>query len=431
MVIANSDSNSTLVSLVDTKPFQEYAAYEYDYSNDNNSCVAGDESTSTCSSTSTFASTASLVRTRLLLSNGEYLYLPRDCHDLDQQGQRLDEYLLDVLPKEASLLLSNPPKRFSSTSSERVLYVAQGERANVATSTSAVNSSDDDVDVLVSDQATTCHILAFRSSSTTTNEGRASLTSMTHLDGPHYEDCIRSMVQEHVEYHHQQQQQDFNNQVTLDIHVVGGFDDDDGTSAAITQWLVLLLAQLADEYGSSSSLSFLDFCLKTCAVTAMNDTGDSCPIGRGFAVHLETGNVCLAKCDQDLGGPVPVLRSVRLWSSPEPSSQQQRSLSVVHSYRQPNIFVVHPFVFRKPCKGMESLLTLPDDQLLQCTSTSPLVEEEGFCHAIRQSVRFLQRYSCQQVFGKYVHRPLLFRRRRRRRPSSKDTLNEWEPIMMM
>lgn len=444
MVIANSDSNTTLVSLdnyglkvADAFPSSssdgvdcvaevsqehhhrplyrtELRLVEEDvfdftsssssscssnyWTDDNDSCCDGasDASRSTATSTTTTAP----------------LYLPED-------GQYLDEYLKHhaSIRDSCEELLRSEPRRFTTINSDgpRLLYVGQGERANATTT---------DCDVLVSDKATTCHILALRSSrSSSCTEAQLPLASLTHIDGTSYEKCIRKMFEEHILHHSKSTTPQQQQHVTIDIHVMGGFNDQDSTSSTITDWLLGLLAQIAEEYNDSTGRRRIkcDMVLKTCAVSCLNDTGYSCPIGRGLGMDVHTGQVFLASCHHNITGPAPLLRSVRLWSKGQgPVS----ALSVVHSVTDPSAYtsghmVVQPFRFA-PFADIPSLLALPDDVLLQYTSTSPDVEEDGFCQSVRASLRFLLQHKCHHIFGRNVDQPLVFAR--------VSSSNEWKQL---
>lgn len=288
----------------------------------------------------------------------------------------------------ANELLANPPRHFSSESLERVLYVRQGEMAHAVPS---------HCDVIVSDKATTCHILALRSKTCTSTP----LVSLTHIDGTCYEDSIREMIVEHKSHHDQlffnsfkeEKKEEIDRQrIEMDVHIVGGFEDATSSSREISTFLINLLAQVADEERTAIRMT-----LKTCAISSMNDNGYSCPIGRGMGIDLRTGEAFLAKVDDSAAGPAPTLRSVRLWRS-------YKQLSLIHTARS-NKLVIAPFHFQ-PFPEIDMLLKLPDSVLLQCTSTSPDVEEDDFCYNIRKSLRYMLNHKSHEIFAQ----PLIFRR---------------------
>jgi hypothetical protein len=188
--------------------------------------------------------------------------------------------------------------------------------------------------------------------------------------------------------------------IQMDIHIMGGFEDASGSSRKISEFLVHLLANVADEERNTLRMT-----LKTCAISSINDNGYSCPIGRGMGIDLHTGEAFLAKVDAVVAGPCQILRSVRLWSSRE-------QLSLVHTARSSE-FVVAPFDFT-PCPEVNLLLKLPDHVLLQCSSTSPEVEEDDFCYNVRKSLRYMLHHKSHEVFAQ----PLIF--------SRKDSFNVWK-----
>lgn len=370
MVIVNTDSTNTLVSLIDFKNADSY---------NNNQSRPEEE----------------YVPTNIHLPVDEYCYW-----DDDEEQQlylplrnRVDHYLKGVeqLMDSRDELLANPPVSFTKNSPEKILYVAQGE---VAHCTSAQS------DVLVSDKATTCHIIAFRSEL----EGSEALSSLTHIDGTAYENCIRDMVDEHIAHHQEESEEEKKSElstsgmINLDVHVMGGFDDADSTSLEISGWFMGLLARIAQEKSHIMKIT-----LKTCAITAMNDNGFQCPIGRGLGIDTQTGDVFLAKVDEEVAGPQVTLRSIRLFAESE-----AKRLSVIHSSRSVGVTIL-PFTFTS-FGSIDKLLKLPDNLLLQYTSTSPHVEESDFCSCIRSSLKYLRDMNCTEVFGPQVDHTLVYRR---------------------
>mmetsp|Transcript_495 Transcript_495/g.801 ORF Transcript_495/g.801 Transcript_495/m.801 type:complete len:383 (-) Transcript_495:1951-3099(-) len=371
MVIYNNDSCNTLVSL-DADP--KSADYNDNYSSPEQTYVP--------------------TNIRLPVEECCYwdeeeeqqLYLPLN--------SRVDHYLKGVpqLMDSRDELLASPPVSFSKNSTEKVLYVAQGE---VAHCTSAQS------DVLVSDKATTCHIVAFRSEV----DGNDSLSSMTHIDGTAYENCIQDMVDEHIAHHQESSEEEKKSElstssslINLDVHVMGGFDDADSTSLEISVWFMGLLARIAQEQSHIMKIT-----LKTCAITSLNDNGFECPIGRGLGIDTRSGDVFLATVEEEAAGPQVTLRSVRLFAESE-----TKTLSLIHSSRSDTVKIL-PFSFNS-FGHIDKLLKLPDKVLLQYTSTSPHVEEPDFCSCIRSSLKYLRDKKCKEVFGPNVDQTLVYRR---------------------
>jgi hypothetical protein len=321
------------------------------------------------------------------------LYSPADIPICFPVDVRIDEFLMTVptLMDACMNLLAKPPRLLTKDSSERVVYIAQGEVGHSLAS---------ECDILVSDKATTCHIVAFRSES----KGKLPLTSLTHIDGISYESCVRSMVVEHI-IHHQAicdegkkaNEPSATEIFNLEIHIMGGFDDTDSSSLQISSWLMDLLADIAGEEKDAVKIY-----LKTCAITSMNDNGNERPIGRGLGIDLRSGKVFLAKVEEDANGPEANLRHARLWAV------QERELSVVHSSRQKGVTIL-PFSFG-PFPYINRLLRLPDPIFLQKTSTSPLAEEPDFCKSVRSTLRYLRDKNGEEIFGRNINEPLIYQR---------------------
>lgn len=546
MVIANSDSNTTLVSLNNNDGNDKHVAIDQNivvvgesgllryvepsastsppFSSDNNNtcCSDGGCPTELLISIPDGCSSSSTEKPMYLPPQKDQSVSQQNSHELD-----VDEYIsrnyyninnsenetnghpyqldqprapscvlpgAEILKESREQLLASKRRRICSEGpreQRRLLYVAQGERANATTQ---------QYDVVMSDKATTCHILAFRSRTNSTSdngyEGDLPLTSLTHLDGPQYELCVRDMVREHMDYHHRdnspnksrrkrtkfveeekksddcREPNDDSNccledKITIDIHVMGGFNDIDSSSSDMTDWLMHLLARMAQEF--KDQRAGVQMVVKTLVVSSSNnevdDRENDSPIGRGFGIDLRTGEVFLTDNKEDTStstsssGPIPVLRSVRLWSRCCSGSKsghlQQHRLSVVHTVKDVDalwssfgideddnhrkkysLFWVQPFRFRSILDA-DVLLEMPDELLLQYTSTSPEVEEAGFCEDVRASLQFLkhkcdtEREDGRSYFGKGFDRPMVFAMRHRSCTAGDDPKREkWKQISL-
>mmetsp|Transcript_8603 Transcript_8603/g.10864 ORF Transcript_8603/g.10864 Transcript_8603/m.10864 type:complete len:702 (+) Transcript_8603:142-2247(+) len=369
--------------------------------------------------------------------------------------------------------------------------------------------------ILTTDAATTCHVLALRSTSTNgkhseSGEGNMNrdqtkiLGSLCHLDSADYEACLEKIFETHVQFHHTSSNNDkvnINNMspnpnsIRMEVHIVGGYNDSKQTSIEITHHLFTFLHKKALQYNSSSSSSChpcrptIQVILQTCVVSKLNDitsytnhptnsidslmktiaatnptstaatntsnnnfnnhnnsssnlhrkrgvsisssisslssfdtsashhsmaTTWSCheyytppsPIVRGMALDVNSGCIqLLNKVSPCLWGPEPTLRNVRLWGcnddyygDDENDIQHDfSSLLKVHSHHQEQI-IIQPFPF-KPFHNMETLLKLPDDVMLQYTSTSPDVEAEEYCSLVREQFQFIMNVRVENVFG--------------------------------
>jgi Protein N-terminal asparagine amidohydrolase len=383
MVFQTSDSCNTLVSLDDYK--------RYSPEHDNESCKQ---------------QLVSYQKTNLLLPADLFDDDDdNDCYFADQHvylpsSGDVDRYLRGVpqIMETADELLANAPILLDASCGKRILSVGQGELAHC---------TPEQADILVSDKATTCHIVFFKS---TLDD--STLVSCTHLDSAGYESCVRGIISEHIAHHSRsssnggdEKKQDFvnSNKISMDIHILGGFEDED--ARVISNWLLRLLGDLASEYQDDIAMR-----LQTCVTSLINDNGYGCPIGRGLAMNVRTGVVFLAKVDASVGGPLPLLRATRLWNG-------SKRLTLIHSSLSENVFI-SAFEY-KPLAELALLLQLPDAILLQYTSTSPHVEEADFCTFIRSTLSFMNTTRCDAIFPSF--KSLSFAR--------VGSTNEWRPIV--
>lgn len=327
------------------------------------------------------------------------IYLPKQLVTAGGKGHQQQLHVDDCLRCIPQLvegtdeLLANSTRQFSSTSHERFLYVSQAELAH---------ATSQQCDLLLSDRATTCHILAVRS--TSSNVGIA-FGSMAHVDsGNCYEDDIRAMIQQHRIQHQSSSASrpvDGDDLVHMDLHILGGYSCD--KSRDISNWIMAILAQLATE-----NKTWLRMTLKTCAISSMNDNGHASPMGRGLGLDLKTGLVFLAKVN-DLAAATPALymRAARLWTTTMP---EERRLGVIHTFSDNTIQIdPRPLSSWKPFPQLNLLLQVPDQLMVQLVSTSPHAEEnvEEFCQHVRLTLECLRKH---HISVGTSDDPLLFRR---------------------
>eukprot|EP00580_Thalassiosira_gravida_P020460 CAMPEP_0201680458 /NCGR_PEP_ID=MMETSP0494-20130426/50611_1 /ASSEMBLY_ACC=CAM_ASM_000839 /TAXON_ID=420259 /ORGANISM="Thalassiosira gravida, Strain GMp14c1" /LENGTH=571 /DNA_ID=CAMNT_0048164181 /DNA_START=99 /DNA_END=1813 /DNA_ORIENTATION=- len=393
----------------------------------------------------------------------------------------------------------------TSTNCGRVINVLQGEIAHCTPSQADVLVSDDattchivalivaessmfskgrlliappsQADVLVSDDATTCHIVALRSCRSGSEEGEKTigsasssivLATMTHIDGPGYEYSIRDAVNEHIKHHSIRRKKNYDTEdckescaeqnnvgsstIEMSIYIMGGFNDTEGSSIEITDSVLQTFAALSNEYDAysvSRRVPRICMTLETCAVASANDNGTGCPLGRGLAMEVATGNIFLAVIDGSIihgstlssthptascngtgkiafnngtplfnpspyssyisaQGPDVVLRTVRIWASafhPHDGEQGSR-LNIIHRPDR-DYLTVEPFFFG-PHMEARDLLKCTDEYLLQILSTSPEVEKTNFVIKARESLNFMNGTTSMIVFA--CGQPVKFRR---------------------
>ncbi|CAB9528982.1 N-terminal asparagine [Seminavis robusta] len=396
----------------------------------------------------------------------ERLYLPR----VGTAPCSLDVYLQSIpsvasRSQQLSCLSSKDNNQNNNMSTQRCLNVLQGE---VAHATPA------QTDVLVSAEATTCHIVALRS---TQGPDSVPLGSIAHVDQAQvYNDCLEKMVQEHIQHHikqHQQQHDDDfgffmedddddsdcdddsycdnhhnhhhnhqstssflppqvapppkrrhsspNDTIKMELHIAGGYLDDEGTSQSISDNLVRTFSDLALKYEDQIQMS-----LSTAMISSMNtttlttDNQKKAPCSRGLALNTHTGLVTpiATSLPHELEGPAVEVRSARLWSQ-----QRTPSLAVIHTADSVDgNITIDPFPYQ-PQPQLNALLRVDDTTLLQVASTSPQCESERFCSDLRRTLSFVNTVPASRVFGgkeQEPPRPLVYSR-------SANTLNQWEP----
>lgn len=378
--------------------------------------------------------------TTIAPEQGSIVAVIDDDDEYDDVEGSANFYLSCISPqlrKASDAMLSVPTVQFTAASNERILYVLQGEVAYATLS---------QTDVLVSDHATTCHILALRSVVGGLDDDHENhyhddaLGSLTHLDDTLYEPCLRKMIHRHWNYHNDKQRrkcrhpcsdneeeekrndrENYDDTVwahsrhyrhpamTLEIHVLGGLGDE--TSHNLSNWLIRVLTNMAEELPS------VRFVLQTCAISSLNDNGCGEPRGRGLALDLRSGRCYVAECDEAVVGPKRTLRAARIFAPP-PSPSECRFLTCIHDPSSSHL-IIEPFRYAS-VPQTNALLLLSDELLLQCTSTSPHCEAGDFCTGIRRMLRFLRDTPYHFVFGKECNQPLVFNR--------VGTSNVWQPV---
>ena len=259
-------------------------------------------------------------------------------------------------------LLSQNSAEYTAQDKQRLVYVGQAELAH---------ATPKQVDILVSDKATTCCIVALRS----TSSNKSVLCTMTHLDTTLYESCIHEAVQAHCRYHAH------SSKTVLKVHVVGGH----ANANALSQWILRVFADAADLCQASVRVV-----LGTVCTGHLN--GEIAPAGRGLALECATGRVSLALCHHDSLVPAASLRGARLWTTTE----QPQRLAVIHTADQDDLLI--PLFSYQRFPALDALLTLSDAALLEQCSTSPDCEEPDFCGRLRATLRWIRHVPCEAVF---------------------------------
>ncbi|PIK53945.1 hypothetical protein BSL78_09167 [Apostichopus japonicus] len=255
-----------------------------------------------------------------------------------------------VLSQDSSeLILRQPLKKF--TSLPRTVYVYQREIA-------ATHPQDDIIDILGSDDATTCHILILRHTGTGS-------TALTHFDGQNTQQGLETMIQLLNSFDDASPSQG-----RIEAHLFGGFCDSKNTSAHLTCNVIAAL----QNQGTNIHLQSL-------CCTEVNNVvrGDiNWPVLYGVGVNVKTGKIFPAEFEDK--GPNPMLRSARIFGDVQAMTQVY--------FPESGEFRIHPFNYRVP-RHLATLLSLPDDIFLAYTSTSPEVEKPGYVQKTRETFKFM------------------------------------------
>ncbi|XP_008407169.1 protein N-terminal asparagine amidohydrolase [Poecilia reticulata] len=232
---------------------------------------------------------------------------------------------------------------------KHLLYVQQREFA-------ATTPADNCVSILGSDDATTCHLVVLRH----TGSGAVCLS---HLDGSSTRTEVQLIMKAVTSL------SDGCNEGRFELHLVGGFDDDDKRSHKLSL-NILAVFQKQKEHVH----------LETCCITEMNnvvDKGIHKPIVYGIGVNVKTGEVFPASFPHK--GPAEMLRSARTFTGGE--------MTDIYDSR-------HGLVRVGPCQWSPDLeiafwLSQSDATILKYLSTSPFAEPPHFVQHIKSTIQFL------------------------------------------
>ncbi|XP_007543646.1 protein N-terminal asparagine amidohydrolase [Poecilia latipinna] len=232
---------------------------------------------------------------------------------------------------------------------KHLLYVQQREFA-------ATTPADNCVSILGSDDATTCHLVVLRH----TGSGAVCLS---HLDGSSTRTEVQLIMKAVTSL------SDGCNEGRFELHLVGGFDDDDKRSHKLSLNILAAFQKQKDHIH-----------LETCCITEMNnvvDKGIHKPIVYGIGVNVKTGEVFPASFPHK--GPAEMLRSARTFTGGE--------MTDIYDSR-------HGLVRVGPCQWSPDLeiafwLSQSDATILKYLSTSPFAEPPHFVQHIKSTIQFL------------------------------------------
>ncbi|XP_057700365.1 protein N-terminal asparagine amidohydrolase [Corythoichthys intestinalis] len=233
-----------------------------------------------------------------------------------------------------------------------LLYVQQREFA-------VTTPADNSVSVIGSEDATTCHLVVLRH----TGSGAACLA---HCDGSNTCAEVSLFIKSVTSL------SSCCNDGRLELHLVGGFNDEAMTSHELSLNILGAFHQLKD-----------DIHLETCCITEMNDVVINAvhrPAVYGVGVNVKTGKVFPAAFP--CKGPAEDLRSARTFTGGQ--------MVDIYDFSRELVQV-------GPCKwspNMEIAFWLAQDDaiILKYLSTSPNAEPPHFVRHIKSTIQFLLKH---------------------------------------
>lgn len=277
--------------------------------------------------------------------------------------------------KDAAKFVTKPLQTVQDPVS--VLYINQKEYATL-------HKGDSNIKVFGSDDATTCHILFLVNQ----NEG---ILSVSHIDSANDKESLSSMV---IDVLGSSQ----TNSSSLDLYIIGGYDDEKNMSTTLTLKLLEFFHKL-----------LVHFELKMMCVGTINThhrEGINWPIVYGVAASFQTEfEISPASFSLNVRGPHIALRSARLFCDKEHLyryqlwfnllNKKKQWVNIINYYRVYNskdgVFVIEPFNYRCP-HYVSQLLHKSDDYIRDNFSTSPAVEPPHFSQEIKQVFQFVTQH---------------------------------------
>ncbi|KAI0207114.1 Protein N-terminal asparagine amidohydrolase [Lamellibrachia satsuma] len=261
------------------------------------------------------------------------------------------------MPRTRNMNNENARQLLQETNEEigpkKLLYVNQREYAVVC-------PNDEHIDVIGTDDATTCHILVIRHSG-------SGVTGLAHCDGCGVEEGIDSMMNKISQFARRGPDGRY------ELHLAGGFLDDRKQSAKLSLTILEVMMKLEEEVH-----------LMTLCITDANDTlcgGTHFPVIYGLAVHVKTGQIAQATFPSK--GPDMDIRSATHFVG------WKRMLNIYDN--ETGRLMVGPYNW-KPMTDIDLYLALSDAQIRQYLSTSPEQEPPHFENHVRKALTVLKNH---------------------------------------
>lgn len=236
----------------------------------------------------------------------------------------------------------------------KLLYVLQREFA-------VVSPADDKIDILGSEDATTCHLLILRH----TGSG---VTALSHFDGCGMDEGLESMISKMRRVSRGAPEGG-----RIEAHVIGGFIDDRDESVNLFQNLFAIFRR------TQHDIHVITACVCDANDVVKNDRVHF-PVLYGVGVNCKTGAVFPATFPDK--GPDAALRSARHFNG-----KTRRQVIDIYDVGKRKL-VIEPFDL-DPWDEAGLWLQQPDDFILNNMSTSPKQEPQNFVPKLKDTLKFI------------------------------------------
>jgi len=278
----------------------------------------------------------------VLIIDGFDVESPLSVSELHQKFQ--------LLKANSVSLLGRPARQVEA--SDRCLYVGQREVGVLA--------PGDNIHMLGSEDATTCHVVILRDIHT-------GVTGLAHLDNEEPNDFL-TLEREVRDRKGVRQVTRELDTLEYSVSILGGYEDENSTSEEITDMLLTVMQGLKARFTLHLAC--------TGPVNTITKDGVPWPRIYGGGVDINTGEVFIAKFSYH--GPDTDIRSLRLHS---------RGATLYNIFDPfAGKIIIKPFAY-SVMPDAHLWLKKADSFILKYCSTSPLVEPPDFCEQIRAGFR--------------------------------------------
>jgi len=253
----------------------------------------------------------------------------------------------DYIVSKASHFTQISPISLSS-SSGKIIHTSQREKATVM---------PDNVDYLGSSEATSCHIVFLRSS--TTSKAVCAHVDSEGSTNESFKILIDSFSPQELSQ-------------GIEVSIFGGFCDEHDRSVDVA------IALLEHLHASPHKFHLLQACILTLNNHETGKAHIMLPIITSVAMHVKDGSILPVKFSDDSKGPEQALRNGRFTCD--------EGLTEVFDI-QNNCLTLKPFRY-SPIAQSRSLLKANDQDLLDLLSTTPHAESENFTKTLRDTLQF-------------------------------------------